>query len=185
MDAKTVRNIVMSIVKPLKSGKAVSQTGTKAALSDLYPDGFSDQFRLTSPFGFISGLPVGITAFYNALFGSGYESIILGQVHEARPAPAGPGETILYSTDASGNGIQVKITLGADGTIIINAPVKVTVVAPEIDLGGGGLEKLLNGETFQSYFNQHQHVGNLGTPTGPPMTPSDPSHLSSTVKAKK
>ncbi len=180
-----MRSLILSIVKPLKSGKVSSQTGTKAGLTDLYPEGYSDQFRLTSPFGFISGLPVGITAFYNALFGSGFESIILGQVHEARPQPTGPGETTLYSTDSSGASIQVKIVLGTDGTLTITSPTKVVVNSPQIMLGIGG-EKTVNGETFMADYLAHTHQGNMGVPTSPPVGAQGlGSYLSQKVTAEK
>ena len=47
-----------------------------------------------------------------------------------------------------------------------------------IELGSGKLEKMLLGETFQKWFNNHQHIGNMGAPTSPPMLPSLPTHLS-------
>lgn len=54
-----------------------------------------------------------------------------------------------------------------------------------LELGRGTLEKILNGETFQAFFNIHPHLGNLGAPTGPPITPSGSTHLSTVVKAAK
>jgi len=186
MDKNMLRSFILSVVKPLKPGKVVSSSKDKAGLSDLYPEGgFSDKFRLTSPFGFIAGLPTGITAFYQSLFGSGHESIILALLHSTRPEPSGPGETVLYSTDSSGQSIQVKIVLGTDGTLTITSPTKVVVNSPDVELGSGALESVLNGATFQTYFNTHSHSGNLGSPTGPPITPSDASHLSQIVKAAK
>jgi hypothetical protein len=47
-----------------------------------------------------------------------------------------------------------------------------------IELGSGKLEKMLLGETFQKWFNDHQHIGNMGAPTSPPILPSLPTHLS-------
>lgn len=183
---ESLRSFILSIVKPLKAGKSVSQSGAQATLDELYPDGgSSDNFRLTAPFGFISKIPVGVVNYYQNLFGSGHESIVLNQIHSQRPEPAGVGSVVVYSTDASGNSMKVTIALGSDGNLIITAPTKVTVICDNIELGGGGLEKVLNGETFQTFFNQHQHLGNLGSPTGVPINPSIPAHLSSVVKAKK
>ena len=180
-----LRSFIIQTVGQLKVGKAKSQTSQNIGLDNLYPDGgYRDDFRLASPFGFIAGIPQGVATFYQGLFGSSFESITLAFIDANRPTPSGPGEAVLYSTDSSGQSIKVKITLGSDGTLTINAPVKVQVIAPEIDLGDAGLQKIINGEAFQTYFNTHQHVGNLGSPTGPPITPSDASHLSTTVKAK-
>ena len=181
-----IRSLILKTVSNLKTGKVKSQTSDKAGLSDLYPDGgFSDNFRLTSPFGLIAGIPVGVTAFYQGLFGSSFENIVLALSHAKRPAPSGPGETVLYSTDSAGQSIQVKIVLGTDGTLTITSPTKVVVNSPDVELGSGALESVLNGKTFQTYFNTHQHTGNLGSPTGPPIAPSDASHLSQVVKAAK
>ena len=94
------------------------------------------------------------------------------------------GGVALY--DASGT----KIVLSNDGKIEVNAETEVKVVsatktvidAPAIEVGQGTLESILNGQTFQSFFNSHTHVGNLGSPTSPPSVASDPSHLSTIVK---
>ena len=71
------------------------------------------------------------------------------------------GQVALY--DESGS----KVLLKNDGTI---------------ELGQGILEKILNGETFQSWFNEHKHTGNAGYPTSSPIAPSLPIHLSSQIK---
>ena len=181
---ESLRSFILTVVKPLKSGKAVSQKGTQATLDNLYPnDGSNDNFRLTSPFGFISKLPVGVTAFYQNLFGSGHESIVLGFLHSLRPEPSSPGESVLYSTTSDGITIKVKIVLASDGSLTITAPAKVIVNSPDVEIGDGALEKILNGEKFQTRFNQHKHLGNLGVPTGVPIDPSDAGDLSNTVKA--
>lgn len=186
VDKNWLRSFILSVVKPLKSGKFVAQASDNSAgLDNLIPDGgYSDSFRLTSPFGLIAGIPKGVSSFYQALLGSGYESIIIALLHAKRPQPA-VGQTILYSTDSSGATVQVTISLNPDGTLVITAPTKVSVICPAIELGSGALEKVLNGETFQTFFNQHTHEGNLGVPTGPPINPSISAHLSATVKANK
>lgn len=186
LDKGWLRSFILSVVKPMKSGKHLSQDAdNNASMDNLFPEGVDDKFRLSAPFGFISGIPKGVTGFYEALFGSAHENIVTAWLHAKRPQPSGPGETILYSTDSSGASIKVKLTLGSDGTLTISSPVKTIVQAPLIELGSSGLEKILNGETFQTYFNQHTHIGNLGYETSPPKTPSDTSHLSTVVKAAK
>jgi len=53
-----------------------------------------------------------------------------------------------------------------------------------LELGNGTLEKIVNGESFKTLFNMHQHLGNLGVPTGVPITLlTDDPHLSTVVKA--
>lgn len=61
----------------------------------------------------------------------------------------------------------------------------VKVIATSVELGDTASEAVLNGETFQTFFNNHVHVGNLGAPTAPPTSPSIPAHLSTKVKAAK
>jgi phage gp45-like len=240
-DKNSLRNFILLHVKPLKAGKHVTQKGEKATLDHLFPEGSDDDFRLTSPFGFISKIPKGIIVFYDALFGSSYENITQGHIHAERPEPIGVGETVLYSTDDTGKTIKVKISLMNDGTlniesnkdininctnklnitsasdvtascsgnlvvhsqgdstiscnakttisstgeIDITSANKVVVKCDDVELGEGGVEKILNGETFQTFFNSHTHLGNIGFPTSAPIAPSNPSHLSNVVKAKK
>lgn len=59
------------------------------------------------------------------------------------------------------------------------------IISNDVEIGSGVLEKILNGESFQTFFNSHTHVGNMGAPTSPPQLPSDPSHLSTKVKGAK
>jgi len=97
-----------------------------------------------------------------------------------------PGEVALY--DYLGNFIKLK----AGGEINVKSTTKVVVESGKAEvkcnfaeLGKGTLEKVLNGETFQTLFNAHVHNGNLGIPTGPPVTPSGPNDLSQAVSAAK
>jgi len=80
------------------------------------------------------------------------------------------GEVALYTDEGD------KIHFKRDGLI--------QIFSSNIELGKGSLEKILDGETFQAFFNTHAHLGNLGVPTGPPTVLSPASHLSSVVKAE-
>lgn len=92
----------------------------------------------------------------------------------------GAGQVALY--DAFGT----KIVLSNDGQIKLTAAIKVTVEAPLVDLGTGALESVLNGETFQTFFNAHVHNSSApGAPTSPPVIPSTILELSQAVKAAK
>ncbi|RYZ79584.1 MAG: hypothetical protein EOP06_26920 [Proteobacteria bacterium] len=209
MDARSLRSMVLSIVKPLKSGKAVEQSGAKATLDNLNPSGSDNRFTLTSPFGFISKMPKGVTAFYQELFGSGFEPIALAFLHALRPEPLGVGESILYSTDSTGKTVKIKITLGNDGKLVIDAAGEISITstanvsvqaggdvtvkgaskalvsAANVEIGEGALEKIVAGETFMSFFNEHTHQDGMGLPTTPPMVPMEAAQLSATVKAAK
>jgi hypothetical protein len=184
IDSTWLRNFILSTVKPLKSVTFESQPNdTSASCSGLVPDGgTSDKFRLTSPFGLVSGITQGCAAFYQGNYASGFESIILGIVHLARPS-VNPGQAILYSTDASGATIKATVKLNPDGSIDITAPsAKVTVIAQEVDIGSGALKKALVGEIFQMTYNQHTHEDSIGGLTSPPTTPSASGDLSTILK---
>lgn len=215
MDRTQLRSFILSIVKPLKSGKIVAQNRLKASMDNLYPEGYSDNFKLTSPFGFIANIPKGVTGFYQALFGSGHETIILNQLHDLRPTPLNAGDVVVYCTDQDGASFPVLIYLGHDGKLNIttsadmtlncvnavvtasgdvtvncnnaniNASAKTKINSPLVEIGSGALEKIVNGETFQTFFNAHVHTDSFGLPTSNPNTPMDDSNLSSKVKAAK
>jgi len=76
------------------------------------------------------------------------------------------GEVILL---ANGNG-KSSVRFEKDGTVVITAE--------KIKLGGSANEKLVLGDTFMSFFNQHQHPTGVG-PSGPPTESMSSSHLSS------
>lgn len=215
MDKNQLRSFILSIVKPLKSGKQVSQDNLKATMDNLYPDGFSENFKLTSPFGFIANIPKGVTGFYQSLFGSGHETIILNHLHDLRPIPLNAGDVVVYSTDVGGASFPVLFYLGNDGKLNIttsadtnlncanavvttsgnvtvncenaniNASTKTTINSPLVDVGSGALEKTVNGETFQTLYNNHYHLDSFGLPTSNPIVPMAATELSQKVKAAK
>ncbi len=78
------------------------------------------------------------------------------------------GEVVLYTDEGD------KIHFKRDNVIDVDCNT--------LELGNGTLEKILNGETFQSRFNAHTHLGNAGVPTGAPIIPSPVSDLSTVVK---
>lgn len=62
---------------------------------------------------------------------------------------------------------------------IINCKNMIVNHSSSIELGQGASEKLVLGDSFLALFNQHTHIGNLGAPTSPPITPMTPAqHLS-------
>ena len=81
------------------------------------------------------------------------------------------GEVALYTDEGD------KLHFKRNSTIIIESD--------NVEIGRGTLEKIVNGETFKTFFNNHIHNGNLGVPTGPPITAMSDTQLSGVVKAAK
>lgn len=50
--------------------------------------------------------------------------------------------------------------------------------AASVELGAGATEHLVLGEKMMALFNSHQHIGNAGAPTSPPIKPMTPAELS-------
>lgn len=79
------------------------------------------------------------------------------------------------------------VEVNTEGSIVVNAAVKATVNSPEIDLGedadlepsvlGNKLAAWIESE-LKPWLDSHQHIGNLGSPTGPasgaPTGPFEP-----------
>lgn len=61
---------------------------------------------------------------------------------------------------------------------------KAVIDAATIELGEGAVEAVIKGNTFQSLFNAHTHIGNLGAPSSPPIIPLSGSELSTISKTK-
>jgi uncharacterized protein involved in type VI secretion and phage assembly len=78
------------------------------------------------------------------------------------------GEVILL---ANANG-KTKIRFEQDGTVVITAE--------KVKLGESADEKVVLGDTFKDFFNQHQHPTGVG-PSGPPTQQMSSSHLSAKV----
>lgn len=180
------KRAVLDVVQPLYKGTVDDATGsTGVKLTDVVPLGSADNYQRGQPFGFVSTPVKGVRAFFSNLLGSALAPVIVAEIHKTRPAPAA-GEVTVYSTSPDGATVKVSIALKNDGTLVVTTPVKVQVVAPDVELGDGTLEKVLNGETFQTFFNQHKHVcGVPGSFSMPPAVLSDSSHLSEIVKAAK
>ena len=61
---------------------------------------------------------------------------------------------------------------------IINCDNMVVNQSSSIELGKGATEKIVLGDSFMEFFNQHTHIANLGAPTSPPIAPFTPALLS-------
>ncbi len=184
MNKETILNLIQNYIQPLGRGLFGSNKGLKSNLTDLVPGGSGD-YEAASHFGFVSNPPKGVFAYFLNLWGKAQNPVIVAHKHKERPNPGPDGATLVYSTDDSGKTFPVKIYLLPDGTIKIEATTKMKVVCDNIELGEGALEKVLNGETFQKYINDHVHIDSIGGTTQPPLVQSTPDHLSNVVKAKK
>ncbi|MDP2361936.1 MAG: phage baseplate assembly protein V [bacterium] len=79
---------------------------------------------------------------------------------------------------------QARVVISADGLVEIESAVKVHVKAPAVELGSAAAEQLIKGNTFQSLFNTHQHIGNKGAPTSTPISPLTGAELSNTSRTE-
>ena len=186
-----IRNLVNQMLRPLKNrvytlvSRAIIESVNDSKnlqvvkLNLLAGEDRSDVERFQN-FGFTSNPPDGSECVAIAMGGNRDHLIVLAaDDRRVRVKDLGKGESAIYTNDGT------LIHLKAGGVVEIKSATKVDIDAPLVEIGDGTLEKILNGETFQTYFNTHQHLGNAGVPTGPPITPSDPSHLSDKVKAAK
>jgi len=92
---------------------------------------------------------------------------------------------------------QVDLNVNGNAQVQIKDDGQVSVVSDTIRLGTADAdEQAVLGNAWMTFFNQfinsyysaHQHVGNLGSPTGPPIVPGQPmttQQLSDKVKVKK
>jgi len=94
----------------------------------------------------------------------------------------GLGDATVQLDTQDGGQLRVVIQMGKDQIRMENN--KVIVNSNNIELGENAVEAVIKGNTFQSYFNSHTHIGNLGAPTSPPVVPSTPNHLSTVSKTR-
>jgi hypothetical protein len=92
------------------------------------------------------------------------------------------GDAKVQLDTQDGGQLRIVIEMGRDQIRMENN--KVIVNSNNIELGEAAIESVIKGNTFQTYFNSHTHIGNLGAPTSPPVIPSDPTHLSNVSKTR-
>lgn len=90
------------------------------------------------------------------------------------------GDAKIQLDTQDGGQLRIVIEMGQDQIRMENN--KVIINSNNIELGENAFQSVIKGNLFQSYFNTHTHIGNLGAPTSPPVIPSDPSHLSNVSK---
>ena len=85
-----------------------------------------------------------------------------------------------------------ELNIFVEGTTTIDSKGHATVKAPTVDIGDSALEPAVLGDKFKSFmdtlidaFNNHNHTGNMGSPTSPPLAPQQwQDCLSKSVKVK-
>jgi hypothetical protein len=92
------------------------------------------------------------------------------------------GDAKIQLDTQDGGALRIVVQMGNDQIRMENN--KVIINSNNIELGEAAIESVIKGNTFQTYFNSHTHIGNLGAPTSPPVIPSDPSHLSNVSKTR-
>jgi len=92
------------------------------------------------------------------------------------------GDAKVQLDTQDGGQLRIVIEMGEDQIRMENN--KVIINSNNIELGEAAIESVIKGNTFQTFFNSHTHLGNLGGPTSPPVIPSDPTHLSNVSKTK-
>jgi hypothetical protein len=83
-----------------------------------------------------------------------------------------------FTVDAAGD---ITLNVGSNN-IKIEGTGKAELEFPDVELGDGTLEKIVNGEAFQTLYNAHQHTETGGT-TSAPTVAMGSGELSSKVKA--
>lgn len=92
------------------------------------------------------------------------------------------GDAKVQLDTQDGGELRIVIEMGQDQIRMENN--EVIVNSQNIKLGENAVEAVIKGNTFQTYFNSHVHIGNLGAPTSTPVVPSTPDHLSLISKTR-
>lgn len=71
-----------------------------------------------------------------------------------------------------------EIQISSENTVNVTTKNVVIDHSETVELGAGASERLVLGDSFMSFFNQHVHIGNFGAPTSPPVMPMLDLYLS-------
>lgn len=181
MNREEFRRMVAEFVQPLRRGNVQYVSGLISELFNLIPFG-EKKSQSSYPYGMVSWPIRGVFGFFQSLGGSQGAPVTLGHLDQKRPVPSQEGETIFYARQPDGT-MMVEIFLKPDGLLKIVANTKVEVKCDNIELGKVELEKIVNGETFREFYNEHSHYF-MGCPVSAPIDEmTEEEHLSSKVKA--
>lgn len=64
-----------------------------------------------------------------------------------------------------------EIQVSSESTVNVTTKNVVIDHSESVELGAGATEKVVLGDSFKEFFNQHIHIGNFGVPTSAPVMP--------------
>lgn len=169
--------IVRGVIKSINDGSARQMVVASLLYGEL-----KDRIERVQQFGFSSVPPAGASAIFGAVAADRNRLVCLGENHpEYRPTGKAVGETIIY--DAFEQFIHLQesgqIEITAAGTVLINAPTKLRIVSPLVEItgdlqvigdindryGAGGMSM----NDMRTVYNTHKHPENdSGGPTNIP-----------------
>lgn len=79
--------------------------------------------------------------------------------------------------------IAGKSDINIEGNSTMKSP-KIHLNSPTVHLGENAIEQVIKGNTFQTLFNAHTHIGNFGAPTSQPIVQLSGSELSQVTKTQ-
>lgn len=166
--------VARGVIRLTKDGGA----GNQRLQADLLAGETRDDLERVQEYGFTSRPKSGSEAV--VIFPGGnreFGLVIAVDDRRYRLKSLQEGEVALYTDEGD------RVHLKRGGLIEIQAASKVVVNSPSVELGSGTLEKAINGEAFQTFFNSHTHTSaSSGAPTSPPISPMTSGQLSSKVK---
>lgn len=190
MSVERMRNFVSQMIAPLRNRvytmitraiiEVVKDTdGMQVVKLNLLAGETRSDVERFQNFGFSSNPPVGAECVALAVGGNrDHLIVIVADDRKTRVKNLAKGESVVYTDDGT------IIHLKKGGIVQILAATKIDIDVPLVNLSTGTLEKILNGEAFQTLYNAHAHpVVGVGVPTGTPVIPSTSAQLSSKVKA--
>lgn len=190
MSVERMRNFVSQMIAPLRNRvytmitraiiESVKDTdGMQIVKLNLLAGETRADVERFQNFGFSSNPPADAECVAVAVGGNrDHLIVIVADDRKTRVKNLANGESVVYTDDGT------IIHLKKGGIVQVIAATKVDIDAPLTEIGTGTLEKILNGEAFQTLFNAHVHpVVGIGVPTGTPVIPSTSAQLSSQLKA--
>lgn len=188
-----IRQAILNHVQPLYRGAFDRTSKLSAQLKELIGFGTGDRVQHAMPYGLVSKPYSGILAYFLNLLGKSQAPVIVSHLDRDRPDPAAEGEVILYCLSADRTLTPVRATLSPDGKFVLYAQTKIQIGSKDSDqplVLGTELKDLLS--TVLAKLSQlsdevakHQHMGNLGYNTPPPVTAATFSTLKETFDQLK
>jgi hypothetical protein len=155
---KFIRQVVREEFAPVAMATIVANaTQLRSTFQRTSSDSRFPNARSIQPYGYASRAPTGTECLAVPVGGNASHVNIVGHFDSARPLVS-DGETLLY--DANGHAVYLSTTKVQIGTMIASHPVPL----------GDILKTALN-DLLEAIIS-HQHMGNLGYPTGTPMNSS-------------